>query len=142
MSHVSDHLGPVSTYMTSCNGDCTKFNNPSGAQWFKVDAAGYDSSKKQWASDKLIQGKLNINLSLSFHIQCEILLTVKNFRRCFLDQHDPCFTSPWSICMCQSQCLMLKFQLIFFHLSLSAMRSSHFTRQVNLSSTRFARKHL
>ncbi|CAL1707592.1 unnamed protein product [Somion occarium] len=49
----SDHLGPVSTYMASCNGDCTKFN-PSGAKWFKIDAAGYDSSSKQWASAKLV----------------------------------------------------------------------------------------
>ncbi|KAK7687070.1 hypothetical protein QCA50_009570 [Cerrena zonata] len=50
----ADHLGPVSTYMASCNGDCTKFSDPSSAKWFKIDAAGYDSSKKQWASAKLI----------------------------------------------------------------------------------------
>ncbi|KAL0956357.1 hypothetical protein HGRIS_002507 [Hohenbuehelia grisea] len=46
-----DHLGPVSTYMTSCNGDCTTFD-VTGARWFKIDAAGYDNG--QWASAKLI----------------------------------------------------------------------------------------
>ncbi|KAF9501911.1 hypothetical protein BDN71DRAFT_499033 [Pleurotus eryngii] len=46
-----DHLGPVSTYMASCNGDCTNFDT-SGARWFKIDAAGYDNG--QWASAKLI----------------------------------------------------------------------------------------
>lgn len=68
MFHVLDHLGPVSTYMTSCNGDCTKFSNPSGAKWFKIDAAGYDSSEKQWASDKLIAGELTF-VCLFFRVE-------------------------------------------------------------------------
>jgi len=46
-----DHLGPVSTYMASCNGDCTTFN-ASSAKWFKLDAGGYDNG--QWASAKLM----------------------------------------------------------------------------------------
>ncbi|THH31807.1 hypothetical protein EUX98_g2390 [Antrodiella citrinella] len=51
----ADHLGPVSTYMASCNGDCSKLDlNATKVQWFKIDAAGYDSSKKQWASTVLI----------------------------------------------------------------------------------------
>nr|VWO97201.1 Homeobox domain-containing protein [Ganoderma boninense] len=47
----SDHMGPVSTYMTSCNGDCTKFD-ASNAKWFKVDASGYTNGK--WAATQLI----------------------------------------------------------------------------------------
>ncbi|KAI0630388.1 glycosyl hydrolase family 61-domain-containing protein [Trametes polyzona] len=47
----SDHLGPVSTYMASCKGDCTKFD-ATKAQWFKIDAAGYSNGK--WASAQLI----------------------------------------------------------------------------------------
>ncbi|KAH8119241.1 glycosyl hydrolase family 61-domain-containing protein [Phellopilus nigrolimitatus] len=47
----ADHLGPVSTYMTSCGGDCTKFD-VNGASWFKIDAEGYDDGS--WASAKLI----------------------------------------------------------------------------------------
>ncbi|KAA1474275.1 hypothetical protein DENSPDRAFT_803824 [Dentipellis sp. KUC8613] len=47
----ADHLGPVSTYMTSCNGDCSSFD-ASNAQWFKINAEGYDNG--QFASAKLI----------------------------------------------------------------------------------------
>lgn len=47
---LDDHLGPVTTYMADCNNDCTNFDAASG-KWFKIDAAGYDSKKKQWASD-------------------------------------------------------------------------------------------
>ncbi|EJD03131.1 uncharacterized protein FOMMEDRAFT_187135 [Fomitiporia mediterranea MF3/22] len=47
----TDHLGPVSTYMTSCGDDCTNFD-VNGANWFKIDADGY--SNGQWASAKLI----------------------------------------------------------------------------------------
>ena len=47
----ADHLGPVSTYMTSCDGDCESFD-ASSAQWFKVDASGY--SDGEWASAQLI----------------------------------------------------------------------------------------
>ncbi|GLB37643.1 putative glycosyl hydrolase family 61 [Lyophyllum shimeji] len=48
----ADHQGPVSTYMASCNGDCTTFL-ASNARWFKLDAAGYDPSTRQWAADQL-----------------------------------------------------------------------------------------
>ncbi|KAI3618705.1 endoglucanase iv precursor [Moniliophthora roreri] len=48
----ADHQGPVSTYMTSCNGDCSSFM-VTGARWFKIDAGGYDQSTRQWAADKL-----------------------------------------------------------------------------------------
>ncbi|KAL5507153.1 hypothetical protein ACEPAH_6609 [Sanghuangporus vaninii] len=51
MQWPADHLGPVSTYMTSCGGDCTNFD-VNGADWFKIDADGY--SEGSWASAKLI----------------------------------------------------------------------------------------
>lgn len=44
-------MGPVSTYMTSCDGDCTSFD-ASNAKWFKVDASGYSNGK--WAATQLI----------------------------------------------------------------------------------------
>ena len=44
-------MGPVSTYMTSCDGDCTKFD-ASNAKWFKVDSSGYTNGK--WAATQLI----------------------------------------------------------------------------------------
>lgn len=50
-----DHQGPISTYMTSCNGDCTVFR-PEGARWFKIDEAGYDNG--QWAAAILIANGL------------------------------------------------------------------------------------
>ncbi|KAF5370561.1 hypothetical protein D9758_001885 [Tetrapyrgos nigripes] len=48
----ADHQGPVSTYMASCNGDCALFSARE-AQWFKIDAEGYDPNTKQWAADRL-----------------------------------------------------------------------------------------
>ncbi|RDX55149.1 hypothetical protein OH76DRAFT_1339695 [Lentinus brumalis] len=48
----ADHQGPVSTYMTSCNGDCKNFD-ASNAKWFKVDAAGFSNGK--WAATQLIE---------------------------------------------------------------------------------------
>ncbi|TBU33784.1 glycosyl hydrolase family 61-domain-containing protein [Dichomitus squalens] len=51
LSWPADHLGPVSTYMTSCDGPCTSFD-ASNAKWFKIDAAGYSNGK--WASAQLI----------------------------------------------------------------------------------------
>ncbi|KAF9469883.1 glycosyl hydrolase family 61-domain-containing protein [Collybia nuda] len=48
----ADHQGPVSTYMASCNGDCATFLAGNG-KWFKLDAEGYDSSTRQWATDRL-----------------------------------------------------------------------------------------
>ncbi|KAI0823671.1 glycosyl hydrolase family 61-domain-containing protein [Trametes gibbosa] len=47
----ADHLGPVSTYMAACNGDCESFD-VTQAKWFKLDAAGYSGGK--WASAQLI----------------------------------------------------------------------------------------
>lgn len=72
----SDHLGPVSTYMASCNGGCKNFNTKD-AKWFKIDAAGYDSGKKQWASQVLINSKSpSIQsyrvVNLSSHYECGI----------------------------------------------------------------------
>lgn len=43
--------------MTSCGGDCSTFQ-ANDAQWFKVDADGYDAASKQWAAAKLIASKL------------------------------------------------------------------------------------
>ncbi|KAG5638868.1 hypothetical protein H0H81_009171 [Sphagnurus paluster] len=39
--------------MASCNGNCETFS-ASNAQWFKIDAEGYDPTTKQWAAAKLI----------------------------------------------------------------------------------------
>lgn len=49
---LEDHQGPVSTYMASCDGDCTGFS-ANNAKWFKLDAGGYDPETKQWAADQL-----------------------------------------------------------------------------------------
>lgn len=49
----SDHKGPVTTFMASCNGDCSTFTASDG-KWFKIDQGGYTNTNKQWASDKLI----------------------------------------------------------------------------------------
>lgn len=51
---VLDHQGPVSTYMASCNGDCTTFTTDN-ARWFKLDATGYENG--QWGAAKLISGE-------------------------------------------------------------------------------------
>ena len=47
----ADHKGPVTTFMASCNGDCSSFTASNG-KWFKIDQGGYTNG--QWASDKLI----------------------------------------------------------------------------------------
>lgn len=47
----ADHKGPVTTFMASCNGDCSSFTASTG-KWFKIDQGGYTNG--QWASDKLI----------------------------------------------------------------------------------------
>lgn len=56
-----DHLGPVSHYMASCNGDCKQFDT-SDAQWFKVDEAGYDNGV--WASTTLIKDNLSSTMTI------------------------------------------------------------------------------
>ncbi|EIW63682.1 uncharacterized protein TRAVEDRAFT_34449 [Trametes versicolor FP-101664 SS1] len=50
-SWPADHMGPVTTYMTDCKGDCSTFD-ASNAKWFKIDAAGYTNG--QWAATQLI----------------------------------------------------------------------------------------
>lgn len=45
------HKGPVTTFMASCNGDCSSFTASDG-KWFKIDQAGYTNG--QWAATKLI----------------------------------------------------------------------------------------
>ncbi|KAH6914292.1 glycosyl hydrolase family 61-domain-containing protein [Coprinopsis sp. MPI-PUGE-AT-0042] len=47
-----DHQGPVSTYMTSCEGDCSTFS-ANNARWFKLDDAGFITEGRQWGADKL-----------------------------------------------------------------------------------------
>lgn len=49
---ILDHLGPVSHYMASCNGNCLTFNT-ANAKWFKIDAAGLYPNGT-WASAELI----------------------------------------------------------------------------------------
>jgi hypothetical protein len=56
---LSDHLGPVWTFMASCEGPCSQFNldldkGGKSLKWFKIDAQGYDASTKRWASEDLI----------------------------------------------------------------------------------------
>ncbi|KAF9653186.1 glycoside hydrolase, partial [Thelephora ganbajun] len=46
-----EHKGPVTTFMASCNGDCSNFKATDG-KWFKIDEGGYTNG--QWASEKLI----------------------------------------------------------------------------------------
>jgi len=48
----ADHLGPVTTWMTSCGGSCKDFD-PTKAKFFKIDEAGLSNGK--WASSKLIE---------------------------------------------------------------------------------------
>lgn len=52
-----DHLGPVSHYMASCNGNCLTFNT-ANAKWFKIDAAGLYPNGT-WASAELIANGLS-----------------------------------------------------------------------------------
>ena len=59
-----DHQGPVSTYMASCNGDCSTFA-ANDALWFKIDADGYDSTTRQWAAAKLISSMSMDGFSIS-----------------------------------------------------------------------------
>ncbi|PPQ62930.1 hypothetical protein CVT24_006170 [Panaeolus cyanescens] len=58
LTRWTDHQGPISTYMTSCNGDCSTFSANS-ARWFKIDAAGYDPNTKQWAAAVLISNGMS-----------------------------------------------------------------------------------
>jgi hypothetical protein len=47
-------IGPVLTYVAACNGDCATVDK-STLLWVKIDAVGYDTSKKVWASGTLIE---------------------------------------------------------------------------------------
>jgi cold shock CspA family protein len=46
------HIGPVIDYLAACNGDCESVSKES-LRWFKIDGAGYDKAKGQWAADAL-----------------------------------------------------------------------------------------
>lgn len=49
------NTGPMLTYLTKCtNGDCKTFN-ATNAQWFKIDAAGYQNGK--WIQGQTIYSK-------------------------------------------------------------------------------------
>jgi hypothetical protein len=71
---LQDHQGPVWTYMAPCNGDCANLNlaldqGGQNVKWFKIDAKGYDTSAKRWASDDVIAGTtLSIEMSLGLVI--------------------------------------------------------------------------
>jgi hypothetical protein len=48
--------------MASCNGDCANLDvsldkGGKDLTWFKIDAKGYDSSTKSWASQDVIAGE-------------------------------------------------------------------------------------
>lgn len=60
----SDHKGPVTTFMASCNGNCSSFTATDG-KWFKIDQGGYTGG--QWASDKLIASTLNFQAFRILH---------------------------------------------------------------------------
>jgi len=45
------HKGTVTTFMASCNGDCSSFTASNG-KWFKIDQGGYTNG--EWAASKLI----------------------------------------------------------------------------------------
>ncbi|KAI0092942.1 glycosyl hydrolase family 61-domain-containing protein [Irpex rosettiformis] len=62
-----DHLGPVTHYMTKCtNGDCKSFD-PTGASWFKVDAAGLKNGV--WATTNLIKNGLTDTMTIPSDLQ-------------------------------------------------------------------------
>jgi hypothetical protein len=46
------HMGPVIDYLAACNGDCESASKES-LRFFKIDGAGYDKTKGQWAADAL-----------------------------------------------------------------------------------------
>ncbi|KAJ3561832.1 hypothetical protein NP233_g9955 [Leucocoprinus birnbaumii] len=64
----ADHQGPVSTYMASCDGDCTSFL-ASNAKWFKVDARGYDPNTKKWATDQLEANNCTWTSTIPAHLE-------------------------------------------------------------------------
>ncbi|KAF3913552.1 Endoglucanase-4 [Dactylellina cionopaga] len=43
-----DHQGPLITYLSDCNGDCTNANSAE-LNWFKIDETGFENG--QWATD-------------------------------------------------------------------------------------------
>lgn len=46
------HMGPVLDYLAACNGDCESVSKES-LRFFKIDGAGYDKSKGEWAAEAL-----------------------------------------------------------------------------------------
>lgn len=58
----TDHLGPVNTYMASCNGKCTDVNlDNTKLNWFKIDEKTFDPNgtgslgegKGRWGTEDL-----------------------------------------------------------------------------------------
>lgn len=41
--------GPIFTYVAKCDSDCSSADHTK-LQWVKIDAAGYDTASKKWAS--------------------------------------------------------------------------------------------
>jgi len=51
------NVGPVMTYMTSCNGDCNSFQPSKDTKWFKIDEQGETGDiGTPWAQAKLNSG--------------------------------------------------------------------------------------
>jgi hypothetical protein len=76
--------------MAPCNGDCANLNlaldqGGQNVKWFKIDAKGYDTSAKRWASDDVIAGTtLSIEMSLGLVIYGSLVCSW-----CFLGIHCP-----------------------------------------------------
>jgi len=60
----TDHHGPVTTYMASCGGDCTSFDDAGNAEFFKIDQAGYIGPGQYWASDELIANNFSWTVTI------------------------------------------------------------------------------
>lgn len=46
-------IGPVMTYVAACDGDCSAADKTT-LKWVKIDEAGYDTTTKTWAAQKMI----------------------------------------------------------------------------------------
>ncbi|KAF8335913.1 glycosyl hydrolase family 61-domain-containing protein [Cantharellus anzutake] len=66
-SWPSNHKGPITNYLASCEGDCTTFNATDG-KWFKVNESGYDNSTGKWATEKLIESNQSYTFTLPKNI--------------------------------------------------------------------------
>ena len=117
----SDHLGPVTTFMASCNGDCSTFQASDG-KWFKIDEGGYTNG--QWASSKLIASTSDPRHSESF-----IDLLSLRYRWQPMDLQYPRWGCLWSIrkSIPLDLCFDLTEVTFLPYRSWYAMRSLHFT---------------